>query len=441
MKGFLKKLVTCCLIGVLATSIIGCSNDTEDTTQDQEVKESPKATKKDSSKESKKEEKISIDVAVNFGIDNQITIGLEEVAKGFEEETGIEANIISLPDYEAVMKAKMAANELPDMWSTHGWSVLRYSEYLTPLEDQEWAKVLHPAIEPVITDEAGHIYVLPIDVDVAGIAYNKDVVEQAGVDVDSITTWDNFQKACASIKEKTDAAPISIGGKDNWTIGNFLDWVGPAVMLTNTQDYDQQLLDGNFNSDGWNEVNTLFKDMYEAGYFNADALTGTYSDVARMLGTGETAFGLFGNYVISEALSYNPDANLGFMPVPAYYSEDTPFLISGERTTLGVWKDTENREACLQFLSYIARPEVMSQLATISGVPAGLTTADSDTGILKEDYVKYQDVSSVPYFDRVYLPSGMWDTMCATGSALIAGEMTVEEATAKMKEDFDKLYN
>ena len=39
-----------------------------------------------------------------------------------------------------MMKTKMAANDLPDLWTTHGWSVNRYSEYLRPLNDREWAK-------------------------------------------------------------------------------------------------------------------------------------------------------------------------------------------------------------------------------------------------------------------------------------------------------------
>ena len=41
-------------------------------------------------------------------------------------------------DYEQLMKARMASNDLPDIFATHGWSVARYSEYLTPLNDQPW---------------------------------------------------------------------------------------------------------------------------------------------------------------------------------------------------------------------------------------------------------------------------------------------------------------
>jgi raffinose/stachyose/melibiose transport system substrate-binding protein len=48
-------------------------------------------------------------------------------------------------------------------------------------------------------------------------------------------------------------------------------------------------------------------------------------------------------------------------------------------------------------------------------------------------------VRSFPYFDREYLPSGMWDTMCNTGMGLLANTMTLDQAIAKMKNDYDSL--
>lgn len=54
-------------------------------------------------------------------------------------------------DYESLMKGKMAANDLPDVFSTHGWGVKRYAEYLRPLNDLDLAENLSPAIENSVT--------------------------------------------------------------------------------------------------------------------------------------------------------------------------------------------------------------------------------------------------------------------------------------------------
>ena len=58
---------------------------------------------------------------------------LETACKEFEKETGYTVDFQAPgSSYEELMKTKMSANELPDVFTTHGWSVKRYSDYLTP---------------------------------------------------------------------------------------------------------------------------------------------------------------------------------------------------------------------------------------------------------------------------------------------------------------------
>ena len=69
---------------------------------------------------------------------------LEAALKGFEEETGYKVEF-SAPgsSYEELMKTKMSSNEMPDVFTTHGWSVARYSDYLMPVNDMEFASRRH----------------------------------------------------------------------------------------------------------------------------------------------------------------------------------------------------------------------------------------------------------------------------------------------------------
>lgn len=379
---------------------------------------------------------------INFQSTEAVTGAFEELIAEFHEaHPEIEVELIpGTSDYEALMKSKMATNDLPDMWSTHGWSVLRYSEYLAPLEDQEWASRLHPAIKPVVTDEEGHIYVLPLDVDMAGVAYNREVLRNAGVDADALKSWDDLFAAMAQVKA-AGVTPVHIGGKDSWTVGNFFDWAAPAVYITDPNNYSgDNLLEGRFETDKWEILAGLMKRMNDEAYLNVDNLTSTYSDSARALAVGDAAFTFYGNYVLAEAWTFDPDADLGFFPVPAYYEGDRPSLISGERSTVGIWKDSAHPEACKLFLSFLARPENAARIAEANGIPAGLIDAKADTGKLKGDYEKWASVRAFPYFDRAFLPSGMWDTMCSTGSGILSGDMTTAEAAAKMQEDFNRMY-
>jgi raffinose/stachyose/melibiose transport system substrate-binding protein len=383
-------------------------------------------------------------VAINFGQSDVRFTEIKKQAQAFvKQNPGITVDVVTFPNYENTMKAKMAARDLPDLWSTHGWSVNRYREYLTPLGDQPWASKLNPLIKPVITDKSGKMYVLPFDVDVAGVAFNREVLDKAGVDPASIRTWDDFKAACAKVKGlKKICVHIGGGATDSWTVGNFYDWVAPSFLITNEKNNSRAALkDGTFDWNKWRPVAKLLVDFRDAGFLNPDYTQGTWVDVGKKLAAGGAAFGLFGNNVIGEAKKYNPKGKYGFMPVPAASKDDTPTVISGEHVTLGVWKGTKHKAAALKFLAFMARPENVNRIATISGNPTGLVGPGykSDEGDLAPYFRKVAGVRSFPYFDREYLPNGMWDTMCNTGMGLLANTMTLDQAIAKMKNDYVSL--
>jgi len=233
-----------------------------------------------------------------------------------------------------------------------------------------------------------------------------------------------------------------MGGKDSWTIGQFFDWAAPSFLITNDEDNQrEELKSGNFSVEKWEEVAQLMADMVAKGYFNSDALTADYQSDLKALAGGTAAFGFYGNYAFNAAKEYNPDAKLGMMPVPSKDSSDAPTLISGERTAVGVFNDSEHKAAAIEFLNFLARPENIARMAVSDGSPAGLTTATADLGDLKPFYEKYADVETFPYFDRVYLPSGMWDVMCATGADILAEKPNaVANAAKTMAENFNDKF-
>lgn len=380
-------------------------------------------------------------VAVNFPQSDATFAAITAIAQDYmKQNPGVSIDVVALPQYEHAMKTKMAANDLPDVFSTHGWSVARYSEYLTPLNDQPWFPKINPTIKPVITDKAGKVFVLPFDVDVAGVAFNREVLDKAGVDPFRIKTWDDFKAACAKVKA-IGKVPVHIAGgaPDSWTVGNFYDWTAPSFLITSEKkNFRTALKDGSFDWKNWAPVAKLLVDFRDAGYLNPDYTQGTWQDVGQKLAAGEAAFGFFGNYVIGEAKKYNPKGKYGFIPVPAAGKDDAPSLITGERVTLGVWKDTKEKAEALRFLAFCARPENVSRVATINGNPTGLVGAGyrSEQGDLTPYFDKIAGVRGFGYFDREYLPSGMWDSMCNTGMGLLANTMTLDQAVAKMKNDY-----
>lgn len=367
---------------------------------------------------------------------------LEAACKEFEKETGYTVDFQAPgSSYEELMKTKMSANELPDVFTTHGWSVARYSDYLMPVNDQEWVADINEQIKPVITNKDGDIFVLPIDMDIAGIVYNAAVLEEAGVNPDEIKTWDDFAGACDKIKE-AGKIPVHIGGKDNWTIGQFFDWAAPSYYVTDEANSQADALkDGKFDVGTWEKVAGLLSGWVEAGYLNEDTLTADYNADMKSLAEGNTAFCFYGNSAVVDAKGVNPDAQIGMMPIPAAGASDEPSLIAGEDIAVGVWKDSEVQEEATELLNYLAKPEVAKAICEAAGSKSGLTTVEAEIGDIGTYLDKYADVETFPYFDREYLPSGMWDVMCATGADILAQkDGAVENAAKTMEQNFNDKF-
>jgi len=392
---------------------------------------------------SKKQQPITLTAAINRNPTTEEFKALTDIAAQYSAaNAGVTVTITQYPEYEQVMKSKMAANDLPDLFATHGWSVARYSEYLEPLNNQSWISKLSPAIKPVITNSKGQIFVLPFDVDSAGVAFNKDVLDKCGVDPFAIKTWDDFMAACEKIKA-AGIICVDIGGsvQDDWTVGNFFDWVAPSFLITNdNKNYRSALKDGSFDWNNWRPVAQLLADFRDKGYLNPDYLQGTWDNVQARLGKGELAFAFFGRYVISGAKQTGPDAHYGFIPIPSLPG-DTPTLATGENLTLGVWKDSPNKAAALKFLEYCSAPAVINRLAQIPVNQTGLVGPGYgiDAGDLKAYFDNVANTRGFPYFDREYLPNGMWDSMCKTGSGILAKTMTMDQVIQKMTDDYKNL--
>lgn len=367
---------------------------------------------------------------------------LEAACRDFEEETGYTVDFQAPGEsYEELMKTKMSANELPDVFTTHGWSVARYSDYLMPVNDLDWASDINDQIKPVITDSEGNMYVLPIDMDIAGIICNMTVLEEAGVNPDDIKTWDDFAAACDKIKA-AGKTPIHMGGKDSWTIGQYFDWAAPSYYITDEADsHADELKNGTFDTAVWEEVAGMMEQWVKAGYFNEDVLTADYNADVQALAQDEAAFCFYGNSGIVDTLAVNPDANLGMMPIPSASTSDEPSLIAGEDIAVGVWKDSKVQEEAVELLNYLAQPEVTKTIAEAAGNKAGLNGVETDIGSIGEYYDKYADVETFPYFDREYLPSGMWDVMCSTGADILSQkDGAVQTAATTMEQNFNDKY-
>ncbi|MDC3417518.1 ABC transporter substrate-binding protein [Aquibacillus salsiterrae] len=341
-------------------------------------------------------------------------------------------------EYESQLRVKMAANDMPDLFDTHGWSKLRYGEYVADLSDMDWVQYLDPSLKQIFTDEEGKVYAYPLNQAKDGLTYNKNVLDKYGIEPPK--TFDEFMTALETIKEESNGeiVPFWFAGSNKSALGQFFDQFATPLLITDPDnDYSEELLDGSFDWSNYTFLPEKLLEMQENGLLNVDLLTAQSYEQNQLFAQDKIAF-VMATTPIGGVKELNPEAELGVMPMPAIREGGEQTWIGGERHTMAVWKDTKYPEESRKFIEFLAQPEIVKEVAEGTSLPAGLTNAEADV-YYGPYYSQYSDVKVEPYFDRVFLPSGMWDVMGGTGQELLSGSMTPEQVSKKMGEEYTRL--
>ncbi len=148
----------------------------------------------------------------------------DSVAAKFTEETGIPVVVEELEneDFKKKLPTLLQTDEAPHLFYSWGGGV--YAEQagsgatrdVTALLGEDFLATQSVAGLNAFTID-NQIMGMPFKVSQVGFFYNKDLVEQAGVDVATIKTWDDFLAAVQTIKD-AGITPIAVGGSDKWPL-------------------------------------------------------------------------------------------------------------------------------------------------------------------------------------------------------------------------------
>lgn len=316
--------------------------------------------------------------------------------------------------------------------------------------DKIWDRLVDPTFKQAAADtiRPDKIFSIPFNTIYQGMFYNKQILEEVGVT--KVETWEEFVAALKTVKEKKpDVAPLFLGGKDAWTLGQMLSNLplGAYQQQYGIKEVDILLRDNDpqlgFDQVG-GKIETFAKNMMDLkaqGLFNENAVTATYSDQTEAIANGKAAFVIQGMWALGDMLKKNPNASLGFFPIPPMFMDAKPYLIGDRDGSLSVPAKSDHPEEVQKFIDYITSPDALKGFSKIRNSPSAYKDGQTDWSILSKDVDAIKAANTAFIATKgTYTPSGYgWDQFGKTVQDLLAGGIKSSQDFAKsFKTDWEK---
>ena len=178
--------------------------------------------------------------------------------------------------YSDKVNASVMAGGLPDVLTVDGPNISAYAangiiQPLADLTEEEESEYLPSIIEQGTVDD--DLYALGVMESSVGLYYNKDILEEAGIEVpdsDHPWTWSEFTDILEELKplmEEKDGYPLDmtfpVGETSIYYFAPFV-WSGGGELVSD----DGLTADGYFNSEQTAEAMEYFRSVVENGYMS-----------------------------------------------------------------------------------------------------------------------------------------------------------------------------
>ena len=298
----------------------------------------------------------------------EIAEPLEHAAKAYEEATGKHVEVESLGggvDLQATLKQYYQAGNMPEIFVFEGAPDLaNWTGMVVDMSDQPWAA----DTDAGFVDESGALVGFPYTTEAIGLAYNKSILEKAGVDPASITGPESMKAAFEAIDAKKDELGITavIGYCANatelyWSTGQHLfgQYLDAGLDRDDTTYFDL-LMEGKLDQDRF----TAFAEMVDLfNQYSDPALlvSGNYDLQVSGFAAGKYAFVTQGSWIGSSLTNQYKDqyaaaGNFACGYVPYAFIEGIDTILTNAPSHWAVYKDGNVAEA-EEFLNWLAGPD------------------------------------------------------------------------------------
>ncbi|MBR1634172.1 MAG: extracellular solute-binding protein [Lachnospiraceae bacterium] len=293
----------------------------------------------------------------------EIDTQLQELASKYQEETGNSIEIMTIGGTETAsskLKELKQADEMPDIFFAEAKDFATWEGELEDMTGWDWTE---DTSAEYVDSEMGTIG-FPYNTEACGLAYNKNILDEAGVDPASLTSPDAYKEAFETIDSKKDdlglTAVVAYAANANnigWSTGThiFGQYLDAGLEPTDRTYIDLLNDGGQLDADRFTKFGEFIGMLNQ---YSDDALRvdGTYDDQVLGFASGKYAFMTNGSWTGATLTGDDSDAyeaagsfECGFAP---YAFEDGINTILNGGTNYWTVYSSGNVDGAKDFLNW-----------------------------------------------------------------------------------------
>jgi raffinose/stachyose/melibiose transport system substrate-binding protein len=356
-----------------------------------------------------------------------------------------EITVLENEAFKARLVTVMQAGDPPDLFQSWGGGVLRTfadNGLVRNIEPElaEWKDTIAAKAALELYGQNGEYYGVPWTWGALGMFYNKALFTEAGLDPEAPpTTWTEFLAAVQTLKD-AGITPLTLGEGDKWP-GHFW-WVYLAIRLGGEEAFQKAYTrEGSFADEPFVQAGTHLQELIDLDPFPEGFLAMTYGDQETIMGNGEAAMELMGQWSpdVQKSSSESGEGlgeDLGWFPFPVVEGgagNPDDVLGGGDGFAVGANAPDET----IDFLRFILSEEnqrAMAELGLVVPVITGVDDIFADNPVMSSIV---DARNNAPYFQLYYdqfLPPAMGVVVNDAVETLFAGTGNAEEAAQAVED-------
>ena len=323
----------------------------------------------------------------------EIANALQHAAEVYEQATGKHVEVNSLGggvDLQSELKQRYQAGNMPDIFTCEGTpDFSNWTGMMVDMADQPWAA----DTEAEFIDSTGATVGFPYTTEAIGLAYNKSILDKAGIDPASITGPESMKAAFEKLDSMKDELGIKavIGYCANskelyWSTGNhlFCNYLDAGLARDDSTYFDLMMNEGKLDEQRFADFAAMV-DLFNKYSDPALLVSGNYDLQVSGFAAGNYAFVTQGSWIGASLTDqykelYAAAGNFECGMIPYAFEEGIDTILTNPPSHWAVYKEGKVDEA-LAFLQWLAGPDgqqIMVQEAGLNSPFKSCTVVAND---------------------------------------------------------------